>query len=198
MLKDAYRKKMDSVHVRDGLLDEMKMESVQRSRDERAKKDRRRGWMIAIPTFAAAAAACIAIFVGINAGGKEEGRIASAEASADAAIASESMQESSVQESKGFLLGQQKSAEVSVPTTVGSYEELGKIMEERMVRNGYSGVANGGVDMAVAEDAVEAPAAAEPMEAPAPMPQTNAVTESVSMKGSDESGRRYSGTNVQV
>ena len=193
MLKDAYRKKMDSVHVRDGLLDEMKMESVQRSRDERAKKDRRRGWMIAIPTFAAAAAACIAIFVGVNAGGKEEGRIASAEAPANAAIASES-----VQESKGFLLGQPKSAEVSVPTTVGSYEELGRIMEERTVRNGYSGVANGGIDMAVAEDAVEAPAAAEPMEAPAPMPQTNAVTESVSMKGSDESGRRYSGTNVQV
>ena len=57
MFKDDYRKKNDGIHVREGLLDEIKMERVERIRSERQKRERRRPWLIAIPTVAAAAAA---------------------------------------------------------------------------------------------------------------------------------------------
>ena len=65
--KDAYQKKNDAVRVREDLLDEIRMEQVERARKERQQKERRRPWLIAIPAIAATAAACIAIVVGVNA-----------------------------------------------------------------------------------------------------------------------------------
>ncbi len=189
MLKDAYRKKMDSVHVREGLLDDMKEERVRRIRAEREKRNRRKGWLIAVPSFAAAAAAIVAVVLGINtAATKNKSAIIPMEASA---------QSEAAVEQKGFLLSSAKTAESQRPETVASYEELGDIMKERIARNdsayGFYGVP---------VDEAEAPATAEETAEAAPMPQPvdgDMVLATNGVKAeSDDSGRRYSGTNNQV
>lgn len=189
MLKDSYRTKMDSIHVREGLLDDMKEERIRRIRSEREKKNRRKGWMIAIPSFAAAAAAIVAVVVGINAGTM---RNKAAAVPMEAAALSET-----ANEQKDFLLVSAETAEVPRPETVVSYEELGEIMKTRSERNA-SAYRTYGVPVDDAE------AVAVPEEEPAEMPMAQANANSMAFAAdsvktaSDESGRRYSGTNVQV
>ena len=199
MFKDAYRKKNDTIHVREGLLDDIKAERVQRVREERKKKEHRRQWLIAIPAVAAAAAACVAVVIGIRAvSGK----------SAAAPMAGELSAEIAAAQGYGDSVAEYTGAAWNAPTTVGSYEELGRIMQERYERimqeryeqrrsstSGYYGIP----DEAVAEVAEE-PAAAEPIEVPAPQP-TSPALEINKVKGADSvdgSGRNYSGTNNQV
>lgn len=194
MLKDSYRKKMDSVHVREDLLDDIKAERVQRLRDERQKKERRRPWMIAIPTAAAATAACVALFFGIN--GKSLAP-ASDTKTADAVAAEVSTNET-------VLLGENRKdagTQTNAPETVKSYEALGEIMEARLTRsrNYYGGIADGMRGVPVAEEAVEMPAE-EPAAIPEPKPaDVNMASTGAWQTESDDSGKKnYSGTNNQV
>ncbi|MBQ5992610.1 MAG: beta-propeller domain-containing protein [Clostridia bacterium] len=188
MFKDAYRKKNDTIHVREGLLDDIKAERVQRVRDEQKKKERRRQWLIAIPAVAAAAAACVAVVVGIRAGSSRSAAPMASEQSAAAGIV----------QAYGDMDAAypEEAAAASVPATVGSYEELGKIMQERYEKRrssayGYYGIS----DEMIAE--AEAPTAAEPIEIPVPQP-TSPALEIKSADSVNGSGRNYSGTNVQV
>ena len=65
--KEAYRNTNENIHARKDLLEEIKMERVERIRSEQQKKRSLKPWLIAIPSVAAAAAACIAIVVGVRA-----------------------------------------------------------------------------------------------------------------------------------
>ena len=185
MFKDDYRKKNDGIHVREGLLDEIKMERVERIRSERQKRERRRPWLIAIPTVAAAAAACLAIVIGINGGSKNA-----------SPLANENVMEASYTQPAGAAPEERdaymvlEGTQPNAPAAAESYEQLGEIMQKRMSQNTrgvYS--ANGVADAAVTE--------AEPAEAPAPDAIQVNKTEGVPMTD-EESGRSYSGTNNQV
>ena len=100
---------------------------VRRIRAEREKRNRRKGWLIAVPSFAAAAAAIVAVVLGINtAATKNKSAVIQMEASA---------QSEAAVEQKGFLLSSAKTAESQRPETVASYEELGDIMKTRSERN---------------------------------------------------------------
>jgi len=184
MFKDSYRKKNDEIHVRDGLLDEIKAEqTAQSSKAQRQKSDLRRQWLIAIPAVAVAAAACLAVGFGIgrnvpkrNAVPQSNGTPVIAEANNEEGAAIVSATDASF------------TAEVKVPEPVGSYEALGEILEAR--RNAGRGYYGGwAVDEAVEPEAVaeEAPMEAEPMA------DGMKTTETMS-----NGGRSYSGTNNQV
>ena len=185
MFKDSYRKTNDHIHVRESLLDEIKAERTDRVRSELQKKDRRRQWLVAIPTVAAATAACFAVVIGINAG--------------------------KTKAEKSPLLGEQKTAEAGVlqandamtdwyvgetkpntPMTVESYEQLGEIMQARSVSR-RTAVYGAGIN-AVAEEAdfesnmMEVPTAVEGL-------QMNGMKSEAT---GTESGQQYSGTNNQV
>ena len=184
--KDAYRKTNDTIRAREGLLEEIKTERVNRIRSEQEKKRKFKPWFAAIPAVAVAAAACIAIVVGIRTGSKNM-NVATDERSAEAGFST--------------MLGAPRDAaqdepKANAPVAVASYDELAEIMQARQAKSGgfYYGT-----DEAVPEEA-EAPTAAEPMEAPAPMP-SDTITMVNDAKGvltTGESDRNYSGTNNQV
>ena len=182
--KDAYRNTNDAVHVREDLLDEIRMEQVERSRSERAKRQKRRPWLIAIPAVAATAAACIAIVVGVNSGNLSKNAAPANLQAADASYIQ-------VAEEKNSL-------DPNAPVTVASYEELGEIMQARRSKS-RSGMYYAGADVAVADEGtMEAPTEAEPALAPDPMPDAVMVTNGVKTASDDGSDKNYSGTNNQV
>lgn len=190
MFKDDYRKETDSVHVRDSLLDEIKAADALRVRSERKQADRKRQWLVAIPTTVAAAAACVALVFGIRAGRNDRATV-----SANAAAAP---QEAYVMtaSAEGDLL-----REPSAPSPVGSYEALGAVMRER-VNTRYGGYAVSATS-GLMTDAKAAPmaeeAAEEPMEMPAPADADGAyVNDSKGVGIGDTGEKRYSGTNNQV
>ena len=74
--KDAYQNNNNAVHVREDLLEEIKMERVERVRLEQQKRERRKKWLIAIPAVATAAAACIAVVIGVSAKNGKKARTA--------------------------------------------------------------------------------------------------------------------------
>lgn len=208
--KDSYRKTNDEIHVREGLLDEIRAESAQKSS---ARKSSARQWLIAIPAVAVATAACLAVGFGVGriAGKKDASRQADA-VSANAPIvaeANEANNETEVfvanaegdsvthaTEGDSFMLTTEgpTAADPTAPEPVGSYEALGEIMKERM--SGDRGFYYGG-DMPVAEDEAAVAAVEAPMEASEPMMvQTDNVKTFDAANG--EAGRSYSGTNVQV
>lgn len=177
MFKDVYRRKNDAVHAREGLLDEIRTAHAVQSRGERQKTNRRRQWLIAIPTVAVAAAACVAVVIGINAGGKKN--YASEVKSAEAGYTS------MLDASEAYV---QMQAEA--PVAVESYEELGKIMEARGEKRGLGIYKNSDAAAEAAPTEAEEPAAVQ--------------SDTVMMKGengiltADASGRSYTGTNIQV
>lgn len=179
--KEAYRNTNENIHARKDLLEEIKMERVERIRSEQQKKRSLKPWLIAIPSVVAAAAACIAIVVGVRAANLRTNAAPEAK-SADASYTE--------------LFGAEGSSAqngIHTPAAVASYEELGEVMKARRAKEGRRLY---GADAAVSE---EAPTEAEPMEAPMPMPNT--VTMADSAKGVlslGETGQNYSGTNNQV
>ncbi|MBR6040139.1 MAG: beta-propeller domain-containing protein [Clostridia bacterium] len=188
--KDAYRNTNDALHVREDLLDEIRVEQVERSRSERAKSQKRRPWLIAIPAVAATAAACIAIVVGVNAGSKNAAFRNDAKTAESNYTAAYELAEAAV--------STEEAIEPNAPMAVASYEELGEIMQARRSKN-RSGTYYGTGAMAVDEAVMEAPMAEEPMEAPAPVPN-DAAALATGMKGASEydTDKNYSGTNNQV
>ena len=178
--KDAYRQKNESIHVRESLLDEIKLAE---ENADRQKKSARRPWLIAIPTVAAAVAvaASLAVFVGLggtrNAGDSKSADAASFETAAPAA---------------GMPMEAAYSEETDDIKTVASYDELAEIMASRANSREYP--------YAVPDEAVA--------EAPVPAAEPNSMTETMSSPiGSDnvktgsvstEGGVSYSGTNNQV
>ena len=196
MNKDDYRRKMDSIHVRESLLDEIRA-AEQTERVEKATKEPRRHWWIAIPTAAAAVAvACLAVFVGFRPGvfGKKD--VAPMAVSAEYAA-----EEPAMRENADFAADGERTAVLTAQhgeylAAVDSYETLGQIMaarsEEKSVR--YSGgmVKNeSGLDLSFSAEADTAP-----ME---PMPTDSYATDG--MQGEavvSEEGKNYSGTNNQV
>lgn len=186
--KDAYRRKNETIHVRESLLDEIKTAEVNAERVERQQKAKRRPWLIAIPTAAAVAAACLAVVIGIR--GTKDARDRRTADADSASLSGELMMEASAQ---GDFV---KSNE---PGTVGSYEELGAIMKERSNRSNVGYTGGWAVDGFVVEDA--APTEAEmPAAEPAVMPSdTNGMKGDSAIRtetGTDEVA--YSGTNNQV
>lgn len=183
--KDAYRNSNDTIHARKDLLEEIKMERVERIRSEQEKKRKRKPWIIAIPSVAAAAAASIALVVGIRTANLRTNSAAPEAKSADASFA-------------GMLGASNESAQPqnSTLSAVASYDELAEIMQARRAK---SGGLYYGADEAVPEEA-EAPTAAEPMEAPAPMPADSIATvnDAKGVLSTGESDQNYSGTNNQV
>lgn len=185
--KDAYREKNDAVRVRESLLDEIRAEQLEQVRSERQKKDRKKQWMIAIPTFAAAAVACIAIVVGVRSGNMKNAAPASDNKAADAAY----IQQVAEPESAPVLGAPAPNA----PTAVASYEELGEVMQAR--RSKYRGFY--GTSTALAEEGVMVDADMPAEAALEPMPQADSFTLTNGVKfESNGSGKTYSGTNVQV
>ncbi len=197
MFKESYRKKNDEIHVREGLLDEIRAENAQKSN---ARKNSKRQWVLAIPAAAVAAAACLA--VGIFVGGKMGKKTASRQAdavSANAPIVAEANEEKGnagelAPDTDNVFEGLTAAAPANVPETVGSYEALGEIMKERMNANDIN--IYGG---RWATDEAEA----MPMEAPMPEPTAEETTVNGGfVKSADdfsgETGRSYSGTNNQV
>ena len=178
--KDVYRKQNDEIHVREGLLDEIKMENVQRSRKEREQKRSMRPWLIAVPTFAAAAAACVAIVVGINAGGKN----------AAAPRSEEKVAQTSYTAAYDTAEAPVFTGEPNAPMAVASYDELGEIMNARTTRSRGSNY--GGwyaVDEAVAEEEMPAPEPAAPTAVEAPtgmLSMTNGVKGETITDGSED------------
>ncbi len=196
MFKDAYRRKNDTVHVRESLLDDIRDAEIVREREERQKKDRRRQWLIAIPTVAAAAAACIAIFVGIGAGKGRNVKSAASEMSAEVPQLAASAEN---REEEPFFLGM--SAESTVPKTAESYDAIGEIMQARGLRNGRGMYYAGGItdEMVAAEtETMDIPAEAAEEPAAAPMPEPVMTDGMKSEEGLASNGGRYSGTNNQV
>ena len=183
--KDAYRNKNDAIRVREDLLDEIRVEQVERLRSERQKSQKRRPWLIAIPAVAATAAACIAIVVGVNRGAFSKSAAPANLQAADASYALEPEEKDSVS--------------ANAPLAVASYEELGEIMQARRSKS-RGGMYYAGGDMAVADEAVlEAPMeAAEPAVAPAPVPGAVMGASDVNTASYDGSEKHYSGTNNQV
>jgi uncharacterized secreted protein with C-terminal beta-propeller domain len=177
--KDAYRTQNDAVHVREDLLDEIRVEQVERSRSEREKSRKRRPWLVAIPAFATAAAACIAIVVGVNASNTKNAA-RSEQLTADASYAQ------SAESTAAF--------EQNTPVAVASYEQLGEVMQARRSKNRGS-TFYGFADAAVAE---EAPMAAEPAEAPDPVQNELTMTAGLQGASIDETEKNYSGTNNQI
>ena len=187
MFKDAYRKKNDEIHVRDSLLEDIKAERVERVRSEEKKKDHRKQWLVAIPTFAAAAVACVAIIVGINTSKKSSASPMAVNGMEAEAVACPEEQMNS------------DAFETDTSLTVSSYEELGRIMQKRDSRSGrrYYGVEN--ADGAMIEEA--APTDAEPAEVPsAVMGSTATVQFDAAKNAGAATGAEieYSGTNNQV
>ena len=197
--KDAYRRKNETIHVRESLLDEIKTAEVNAERVERQQKAKRRPWLIAIPTAAAVAAACLAVVIGIR--GTKDARSRKTADADSASLTNEMMMETSAE--GDFVMSNE-------PGTVGSYEELGAIMKERSRRSngGYSG------GWAVDATVPMAEADGQPMEMPdVPDEGMNFVGEAAAaseplaymangMKGEiaddSERGSSYSGTNNQV
>ncbi len=177
--KDAYRTQNDAVHVREDLLDEIRVEQVERSRSEREKSRKRRPWLVAIPAFATAAAACIAIVVGVNASNTKNAA-RSEQLTADASYVQ------SAESTAAF--------EQNTPVAVASYEQLGEVMQARRSKNRGS-TFYGFADAAVAE---EAPMAAEPAEAPVSVQNELTMTAGLQGASIDETEKNYSGTNNQV
>ncbi|MBR4906079.1 MAG: beta-propeller domain-containing protein [Clostridia bacterium] len=189
--KDAYRNKNDAIRVREDLLDEIRVEQVERSRSERQKSQKRRPWLIAIPAVAATAAACIAIVVGVNTGSKNAALRNDEKTAESNYTAAYELAEAAV--------SPEEAIEPNAPLAVASYEELGDIMQARRSKSRggmYYGTGDMAVDEAVPE---EAPMAAEPMEQPAPVPN-DADALATGMKGASENStdKNYSGTNNQV
>ena len=181
--KDAYQKKNDTVRVREDLLDEIRMEQVERARKERQQKERRRPWLIAIPAIAATAAACIAIVVGVNARNAKNSS-ASDHKAADASYIQ-------IQDAAA----EPEEIKQTAPYAVESYEQLGEVMQARRSRNrgGYYGAG----EVAIDEATMEAPTATEPM---IEIAQSDAVMSVNGAKGAftGTAGQNYSGTNNQV
>jgi uncharacterized secreted protein with C-terminal beta-propeller domain len=179
--KEAYRNTNENIHARKDLLEEIKMERVERIRSEQQKKRSLKPWLIAIPSVAAAAAACIAIVVGVRAANLRTNAAPEAK-SADASYTE--------------LFGAEGSSAqngIHTPAAVASYEELGEVMKARRAKEGRRLY---GADAAVSE---EAPTEAEPMEAPMPMPNTVTMVDSAKgVLSLGETGQNYSGTNNQV
>ncbi len=197
--KDSYQKTNDEIHVREGLLDEIRAESAQKSS---ARKSSVRQWLIAIPAAAVATAACLAVGFGFgrNAGKKEASRQADA-VSASAPIVAEVNEANTEKnafaanaEGASFTLTTEATtgSDPTAPEPVASYEALGEIMKARMNKEYYGYGMRGGwaVDAAVEMEAM-------PEEAPvAPMADGDVLKTSYAENG--ETGRSYSGTNVQV
>lgn len=184
--KDAYRNKNDAIRVREDLLDEIRVKRVERLRSEREKSSRRRPWLVAIPAVAATAAACIAIVVGINTSNtKNAARSEQITADASYTLTAET----------AVLAG---APGQNASFAVGSYEQLGEVMQARRskIRGGMYSVGGGMMD--VDEAAAEAPTAAMPEEAPAPMPDAVITANGVQGVSDDGSAKNYSGTNNQV
>ncbi len=187
MFKDAYRKKNDAVHVREDLLDEIKMERVERVRTEQQKKRRLRPWYIAIPAIAAAAAACVAIVVGVNVhNGKNADSLASGAKSAEAEY---------VGQTNSVSAPMLSAAGPNAPETAASYEAIGETMEARRSRS-RSGMYYG-TDAAVPEEMREPAPLMEPTEAAAPTVSVEMNSVSFTETG-DGTVKQYSGTNNQV
>ncbi len=197
MFKDSYRKNMDGIHVREDLLDEIKAaETAQNSKAQREKKDRRRQWLIAIPAVAVAAAACLAVGFGI-------GRNVPKKNAAPQTNGQQSVAEVNVKDNASDVIvndmndGTADPGQVVItataanaPEPVGSYEALAEIMQAR--GNSGRGYYTGGW---MIEDAMPV-AEAEPETAMEPMVQSDSVKSVDAANG--ETGRSYSGTNVQV
>lgn len=205
-LKDAYRRKNETIHVRESLLDEIRTAEVNAERVERQQKAKRRPWLIALPTAAAAVAvAGLAVFIGVKAGKTDR----STPKTANSVVAEASVEENG----ENFVVtnsvttaalgtdetfeAEPASAKSTVPETVGSYEELAEIMKARTNRGGYYG--GWATDGFAVEEAV--PAEVEmPAAEPAAMPNdTNGMKGDSAIRteaGTD--GVAYSGTNNQV
>ncbi len=184
--KDAYRNKNDAIRVREDLLDEIRVKRVERLRSEREKSSRRRPWLVAIPAVAATAAACIAIVVGINTSNTKNAQ-RSEQITADASY--------TLTAETAVLAG---APGQNASFAVGSYEQLGEVMQARRskIRGGMYSVGGGMMD--VDEAAAEAPMEAMPEEAPAPMPDAVITANGVQGVSDDGSAKNYSGTNNQV
>ena len=179
---------------------------------QQQKKERKRQWLITIPAVAVAAAACFAVGFGIarntakrSAAPQADGTqmISQAEKNDtqnvfetegnDGQIIPEAVAAPDEAAAPAVETDTLVSASVNVPEPVASYEALQAIMEER--RNTGSAVYGGwAVDVAVADEAIMTEA--EPMPMEAPMAQTNGLKSADDMNF--ETGRSYSGTNVQV
>ena len=178
--RDAYRQKNESIHVRESLLDEIKLAE---ENAERQKKSTRRPWLIAVPTAAAVAvAACLAVFVGLRGT-----NIARDSKSADAASFE------TAAPAAGMPMEAAYSEETDDIKTVASYDELAEIMASRANRGGRS---YGVTDEAVPEAPVAAPEPNAVMAETASMPMGADNVKSGSL--STEGGVSYSGTNNQV
>ncbi len=193
MFKESYRNKNDRMHVRESLLDEIKAAEAVQRRAEREKRVRRKQWWIAIPTAAAAVAACVALVIGLR-GTKDRAKAANMEAEANAALGAYEKVDAAAYEAK------QDAAFAEEPKTIetaSSYDEIAEIMRARSSALFYGGDEKGGIVMAE-EAEVPADAAmpdAMPMPTGAPL-----LTESNGVKSVNNSsdGLSYSGTNNQV
>ena len=187
MFKDAYRRENDKVRVRESLLDEIRYEQVKRSEEAREKKLRGKQWWIAIPTVAAAAAACFAVVVGIRAGSQSKSAAMDARAeSGSPAYVAEAATESAEYEPVPVT-------RTDVQEPVGSYEALTEIMRTRSNGQMYYGAAADGVMVNEAAMPQEMPAAA----ASEPMTGADMTVKGEASLDMDE-GTDYSGTNNQV
>ncbi len=184
--KDAYRQKNESIHVRETLLDEIKLA---KENAERQKKSARRPWLIAIPTAAAAVAVAASLVVLIGLRGTKTGSDSkSAEAPSLGTFAP----------GPGMLMESAYFEGTDGIKTVASYDELAEIMASRASKSSYtdSGLTISWVNGVASE------------EAPVPAAEPNSMTEAVTFpietdnvktgSLSAEGGASYSGTNNQV
>ena len=183
MLKDEYRKRVDSIHVRESLLDDMKTERIERIRNEQEKKNRRKPWMIAIPAFAAAAAVFVAVIVGINVN-KRSVKSGEMSASADH-LSTFAPHDPMAQQYIEVILP-------NAPKAVKSYDELKDIMETRRTNmmNSRNGISNGGIPVDGGEIEFET--------ATAHAPTYSAPVNFYGTSATQFKTGSYSGTNIQV
>ncbi len=199
MNKDEYRRKMDSIHARESLLDEIRA-AEQKERVEKATKEPRRHWWIAIPTATAAVAvACLAVFVGFRSGAFGKKNAAPMDASAGYAAEGPTLREDADLAAPGEGPAFLAAPHGAFLATVDSYEALGQIMEARSEEKNvryYGGMVKNesALDMTFPDETDIAP-----MEPTMEMPTDSYATDGMQDEPvAGEEGKNYSGTNNQV
>ena len=188
--KDAYRSANDTVHVRAELLDEMKSEQANEHVKAVRKRESRRAWWVAIPTTAAAAAvACIAVFVGLRAGHSK--------AAAPSAVSDVRENAFSVSAEEA-VTDERKTADAGALKVYDTYDSIAEQLRQRVTDVRKSSLP---YDTAEADGfIIEAPTAAEPdvVSESAGLASFNGITYTMDEQfDPDETISEY-GTNVQV
>ena len=189
--KDAYRRANETVHVREGLREELRARYERETAAVPKTRENRRRWYIAIPTAVAAAAAVfLAVFVGVRAG-------VGAKAAAPQTVQEQAFFLAESAPMEAAAKAEEKTAEALTP--VDSYEALRAVMNGRGTerRGLYASDSMLQTDeVPSAFEKTDAPAEPQPTSAPSIPVEANAAAGN--MTETEETDAGFSGTNNQV